>query len=1386
MKHGLPSCAPCPVPNAQFRGVCPGGPSFLAEDSLGDATRDYSAKLLPEPGYWIPDLLVRDVVLGLDQVSVVSSPGTRIRDQGRRSDRGGYTRLCAEENADEICVGTTLERDWVSQGDTYQYAGMCGGYVKTLVHGPFQEDAIFRFDRDENGFITKDEFVEACTRLEEHEKHENSTAIPGDCSRFPKPGAEQLGLDDFTKWWLGPDTNAERLRNIYTDKTLGDTDVTLLDGVKKHFQTCVQLGAELGEDVLNELRCVQPPNFCRANHTGLYCQECANGTKLLDDGTCCEEKGDEEKVVWKSLVDVMTTPLLYAIYFIHRSRDVQAADSILTTIIFHLQTLSLFTGVNVDSQLTNHLDMGFVSSEALGSTLSTVLNFVNLNGEVYNQLYQLNELNVADLAMNLQQTAKNPCAVNFCPLLTEAPAVSEFKSTCGLGGNGRVSIYWAYLEATAVPGEPGGTEGGCYVAIFWSYLSMPAITIVYMCIFLRLRSKLHDHRSCLFKGVSDSGVRRTGLSRFAYWITRRTFCRPFTTEEYDLYLAEQDLIKRRASWCRGEHLKCCCSLGQCCCFSEDHQAGRRHVTCCKALSWAGVIPFGLPWLPAELHRCAVSMYIYQFLPQLQLLQGHILWRKVDITEQTDLNVDGSEQYQYTVLADSELEWGSAEHLPTLLASMSLLFVHFMLIGYLLQGVQQETLWHKRTTTGISKSATQIFKMYGETKLFLQNSEDAKRADQKNIDLLKNVPKLQSMDDETLRLIEAASKTTSYAYGETVTTLEEAANVLYIVETGILCSSTENESHLPDQIFKRGDYFGSAMLSDTTMVDAAAIKVSTTDATCLQIDCKQLENDGILQAITDASQEVAELTEADGTASRRRRSRMNSFQDASMTNRGKWQWAQQKGGKRLTVSARNYLEVRGMAEESEIVEKKSGGQEIKRLKAGRVTDDGDVRTFVVGQETLRFSPVYGVYRPGTCRTKFIWCGQAVCDEGDIGQADTDRESPTTLRNQQKDKCRCSVENGSGYAWWFVVDILRKIALVVATTSRTDSRNVATFFCLCASVAGYLWANPFPDPAANLFEACSSFLLLYHLYAMQISGSPDGTSAEPFSPSPYLLTTYFLLGGVGLMLARTRFGGAWSVYLEFKLRNCCRRAVYKYEVLAGDKAAYSEQTLRLAESAFHETQEKLQSMLLEYHSVQLRAENAREIAALEEEFTIAKHRYDLEIALMHKRNREEQLRKLATRESLRSAIRKVRFETRTIGIINSGVQQSQDEDYAHRVVFIKGLHQLDGFNYDADLRTIFSQYGTVTQVLVRRRIRKVETDYGSWGLVTFADASMASKAVEAPVEVQTKAVRTPPPPTTTHTLNPSYKRAFFGCWLHQISCSLRKFLVQCSTVLRMNRF
>ena len=100
--------------------------------------------------------------------------------------------------------------------------------------------------------------------------------------------------------------------------------------------------------------------------------------------------------------------------------------------------------------------------------------------------------------------------------------------------------------------------------------------------------------------------------------------------------------------------------------------------------------------------------------------------------------------------------------------------------------------------------------------------------------------------------------------------------------------------------------------------------------------------------------------------------------------------------------------------------------------------------------------------------------------------------------------------------------------------------------------------------------------------------------------------------------------------------------------------------------------------------------------------------------------------------------------------AGVQQSQDEDYAHRVVFIKGLHQLDGFNYDADLRTIFSQYGTVTQVLVRRRIRKVGTDYGSWGLVTFADASMASKAVEAPVEVQTKAVRTAPSPHHhTHT-------------------------------------
>ena len=71
--------------------------------------------------------------------------------------------------------------------------------------------------------------------------------------------------------------------------------------------------------------------------------------------------------------------------------------------------------------------MGFVSSEALGSTLSTVLNFVNLNGEVYNQLYQLNELNVADLAMNLQQ---------------EEPVCGQFLSTADRGASGeRIQIY---------------------------------------------------------------------------------------------------------------------------------------------------------------------------------------------------------------------------------------------------------------------------------------------------------------------------------------------------------------------------------------------------------------------------------------------------------------------------------------------------------------------------------------------------------------------------------------------------------------------------------------------------------------------------------------------------------------------------------------------------------------------------------------------------------------------------------------------------------------------------------------------------------------------------------------------------------------------------------
>ena len=111
--HSLPTCHACRAQDVLFRGICPGAPARSSiwphswahgqiELPPGTALRDYSAPLLPEPGYWINQSDVAATVLDAGLLESYS-----------RTDLS-----CATPGPSDVCIGTTLARDWqMSESD---------------------------------------------------------------------------------------------------------------------------------------------------------------------------------------------------------------------------------------------------------------------------------------------------------------------------------------------------------------------------------------------------------------------------------------------------------------------------------------------------------------------------------------------------------------------------------------------------------------------------------------------------------------------------------------------------------------------------------------------------------------------------------------------------------------------------------------------------------------------------------------------------------------------------------------------------------------------------------------------------------------------------------------------------------------------------------------------------------------------------------------------------------------------------------------------------------------------------------------------------------------------------------------------------------------------
>lgn len=199
--------------------TCPGGGHIMVDAVSG--TDHSPTGVLPQPGYW------------LDPASV----GSMLQDGGKaRLDQVMKNLWCDNE----VCLGTTLDRDWrLTPSNEYNFVGYCAG-----------------------------------------------------------------------------------------DK--------LLDDVKDSCKSTTR-------NASNGTGCPQPPDFCRAGHTGRLCSACVSGAKMQAGGRCCFDRDYDEHAL--TLGEVALVPfwllslVLLTAYVIQRNLKVEASDSTFASMVFFFQMM---------------------------------------------------------------------------------------------------------------------------------------------------------------------------------------------------------------------------------------------------------------------------------------------------------------------------------------------------------------------------------------------------------------------------------------------------------------------------------------------------------------------------------------------------------------------------------------------------------------------------------------------------------------------------------------------------------------------------------------------------------------------------------------------------------------------------------------------------------------------------------------------------------------------------------------------------------------------------------------------------------------------------------------------------------------------------------------
>jgi hypothetical protein len=223
-ENALPTCLPCRAETTSFKGVCPGGgpkPSIWKHGPHfdwakgprlhlpdGAELRDYSAPLLPFPGYWINQSAVAAVVLDTTQLETFAD---------------STDLSCPMPNPSSTCIGTTLARDFLvpEDGSSLVYGGVCEGFMERSVRQPFSGNHLFKFDQDGSGSVSKEEFTEVVKELI-HIHAVEREGRPSSSSSSSSSSWSWKDLDPFGKMPGGGDDDDQEEYDIVdvTDDTI--------------------------------------------------------------------------------------------------------------------------------------------------------------------------------------------------------------------------------------------------------------------------------------------------------------------------------------------------------------------------------------------------------------------------------------------------------------------------------------------------------------------------------------------------------------------------------------------------------------------------------------------------------------------------------------------------------------------------------------------------------------------------------------------------------------------------------------------------------------------------------------------------------------------------------------------------------------------------------------------------------------------------------------------------------------------------------------------------------------------------------------------------------------------------------------------------------------